>query len=277
MRTARAPWHRRGHVERPLPLLGPRGAEALLCFSRAKLRAACDARGLAAPPRASRDELAQLLARDQAFVQAEQMYREGQIPFPDHHSDYPLLSRLMIEHGLRHVVDLGCGPGMFAEYAVREGVIPQGGSYLGVDNVASAIELARRRFADEPRVRFERCDLTAELPRAPRVDGVLLSFVMSYMDTHTADRLLRRLARTWPRATLLVALSVRTSVNGSEERPQEEPTRRFLDGDRRALARWDTRRLLCYTRAVDDHFGIVEEHRCEEYSRFVWLARRARS
>jgi SAM-dependent methyltransferase len=275
VRVRPAPWLRRGRVERPLPLLGPPWAEALLRFSPAQLRAACEARGLAAPVRASRNELAQLLTRDKARASAEETYRDGQIPFPEHESDYPLLCRLMTQHGFRHVLDLGCGPGMLAEHALRAGVLPPDGSYLGVDNTASAIELARKRLAGECRARFELCDLAAEIPRAPRADGLVLSFVISYLDTHAADRLLRRMARAWPRATLLVALSVRTSLNGPEEYPPERPTRRFLDGDRRALAPWDTQRMLCYTRAVDDHFGIIEEHRCENYARIVWVARRS--
>lgn len=269
-----APWQRRGRIERPLPLLGPPAAEALLRFPRAKLRAACEQRDLAAPPRSSRDELAHLLIRDQARVQAERTYLDGQIPFDSREREYPLLCELIAAHGLRHVLDLGCGPGSFAGHVLREGVLPADGSYLGVDNVAGAIEAARKRFAGERRARFEPCDLAAEVPRAPRADGLLLAFVLAYLDTHTADRLLRRLARAWPRATLLVALSLDTSLNGPAEPPPERLARRFLDGDRRALARWDTRRLACYARAVDDHFGIVEEHRYEHAARLVWVARR---
>lgn len=277
MARPRAPWRNRGRIDRPLPLLGPPWAEALLDFSRAELAGACAQRGLAAPPRASRATLAQRLTLDKFRVQAEQAYRDGQIPFPPHNRDYTLICQLIAKHRLRHVLDLGCGPGIFAEEVLREGVLPRDGSYLGVDNVAGAIELARKRFASDRRARFELCDITREVPRAPRIDGVVMSFVISYMDTHTADRLLRRLARTWPHATLLVALSIRTSVNGPEQPLPERPTRRFLAGDRRALAGWDTRRFLCYTRAVDDHFGIVEEHRCEDFTRFVWVARRDRA
>jgi SAM-dependent methyltransferase len=272
-----APWQARGRIERPLPLLGPPAAEELLRFPPAKLRAAAEARGLAPPTRASRGELAQLLIREQARAQDEQTYREGGIPFDSREREYPLLCELIAERGLRHVLDLGCGPGSFAEQVLRGGVLPEGGSYLGVDRVAGAIDAARRRFAGDPRARFEVCELASELPRAPRVDGIVLAFVIAYLDTHTADRLLRRLARAWPRATLLVALSVDTSLNGPEERPPERLMRRFLDGDRRALARWDARRLRCYARSVDDHFGIVEEHRYEHAARIVWVARRARA
>ena len=271
MRRPVPPWQRRGRIERPLPLLGPRDAELLLQFPRAKLRAACEARGLEAPPRASRDELAQLLTRYQARAQAERMYQGGELPFDARDREYPLLCELVAKHGLRHVLDLGCGPGGFTGHVLR--VLPADGSYLGIDHVTGAIELARRRFGDEPRARFEVHDLVTEVPHAPDIDGLLLTFVITYLDTHTADRLLRRLARAWPRATLLVALSVSTSVNGPEEPPPDELAQRFLDGDRRALARWDTRRLLCYTRAVDDHFGILEEHRYEHTARLIWVAR----
>lgn len=272
-----APWQRRGHIERPLPLLGPPAADALLRFSRAQLRAACDKRGLVAPPRTSRDELAQLLARDEDRAQAERTYLDGQIPFHSRDREYPLLCELIAAHGLRHVLDLGCGPGSFAEHILRDGVLPKDGSYLGIDNVAGAIDLARKRFAGERRARFEHCDLAVELPHAPRVDGILLTFVISYLDTHTADRLLRRLARAWPHATLVVALSLETSLSGAAQPPPVHLGRRFLHGDRRALARWDTRRLLCYTRAIDDHFGIIEEHRYKHAARLVWLARRNRA
>jgi SAM-dependent methyltransferase len=268
-------WRRRGHIDRPLPLLGRPEADALLQFPRAKLRLACEARGLAVPPRASRDELAHLLIRDADRAKAERAYGEAQLPFAARDLEYPLLGELMQEHGLRHVLDLGCGPGRFADYVLRSGVLPEGGSYLGVDNVTGAIELARRRFTGAQRVRFEVGDLAGELPRAPRIDGVLLAFVLPNLDTHTADRLLRRLARTWPHATLLVAISLDATLNGPERPPSPRLARRFLKGDRRALARWDTRRLLCYTRAVDDHFGIVEEHLYDHAPRLVWVARRA--
>ena len=83
-----APWQRRGRIERPLPLLGPPWAEALLGFSPAQLRAACAQRGLVAPPRASRHELAQRLTLDKFRAQAEQTYQDGQLPFPTHDLDY---------------------------------------------------------------------------------------------------------------------------------------------------------------------------------------------
>lgn len=270
----RTPWHRRGRIERPLPLLGPPAAEALLRFPPARLRAAAEARGLAPRARASRGELAQLLIRAQARAQDEETYRGGGLPFDSREREYPLLCELIAGRGVRHVLDLGCGPGSFAQQVLR--VLPEDGSYLGVDHVAGAIDAARRRLAGEPRARFEVCELAAELPRAARVDAIVLAFMIAYLDTHTADRLLRRLARAWPRATLLVALSLDTTLNGPAQRPPERLLRRFLDGDRRALARWDTRRLRCYARALDDHFGIIEEHRYGHAARLVWIARRGR-
>lgn len=272
MAAPRMPWQRRGRIARPLPLLGPPWAEALLRFSRAQLRAACQSRGLTAAPRTSRDELAQLLMREEDRAQGERAYSEGQIPFPSHAGEYPLLCELIATHGLRHIIDFGCGPGSFAEHALRDGVLPPDGSYLGIDNVAAAIDAARDRFAGEPRARFERCDITVELPRAPRVDGILLAFVLSYLDTRTADRLMCRLAQRWPGATVLVAVSINTSLNGLAEPPPDHLARRFLNGDRRALADWDVRRFLSYARAVDDHFGIVEEYRYEDTARVLWLA-----
>jgi SAM-dependent methyltransferase len=275
MTAAPAPWRRRGRIDRPLPLLGPPWAEALLQFSRTQLRDACEKRGLAVRARMSRDDLAQLLLREQDRAQAEKSYQADQIPFPSHDAQYPLLCELIARHRLQHLLDLGCGPGICAQHVLRDGVLPADGSYLGVDNVPAAIALAQRRLDGEPRARFALCDLAGELPRAPRIDGVLLSFVLSYLDTHTVDRLMRRLARAWPRATVLVVLSIYTCLNGRDERVPDERARRYLAGDRRALAGWDARRLLCYTRAVDDHFGIVDEHRYDDAGRFVWVARRA--
>ena len=79
--SSQAPWRRRGWIARPLPLLGPPGAEALRGFSRGKLRAAAEHLGLAAPPRASREELAQLLATEEARAQAERADAGGEPAF----------------------------------------------------------------------------------------------------------------------------------------------------------------------------------------------------
>ncbi len=270
-----APWRRRGEISRPLPLLGPPWAEALLRFSVAQLRAACTARGLRVSAYATRLELAQQLTHDKFRAQAEEEYRAGQIPFPSHEREYTFIAEQIARLGLRNLVDLGCGPGLFSEHVLRPGMLPADGSYLGVDNVTGALELARSRCAGDARARFELCDLNAGLPKVSGVDGVLLSFVISYLDTRTADRLLRRAARAWPAATLMVALSVPTSINGPEEAPPLERVERFLDGDPHALEGWRTARFLAYTRVVDEAFGIVEEHRWQGTTRLLWIAGRA--
>lgn len=57
------------------------------------------------------------------------------------------------EEALKRVIDIGCGPGQFAEYLSAE--VPRI-DYLGLDFSATAIQLARRRC---PELKFERKDV----------------------------------------------------------------------------------------------------------------------
>ena len=73
------------------------------------------------------------------------------------------------------VLDVGCGNGALA-HAIAEGTDAQ---VLGVDMDPAHIAFAQARF-QHPRLRFERRDVTADLPDA-RADVVVLSSVLEHL------------------------------------------------------------------------------------------------
>ena len=96
-------------------------------------------------------------------------------------------------------IDGGCGPGRVTELLLGK---LREGSVLAVDISLAMVEAARRRFADEPRVRVERQDLL-ELQVTERVDLIFSTATFHWIKDH--DRLFERLARALKPGGRLVA------------------------------------------------------------------------
>ncbi|HEX5385653.1 MAG TPA: class I SAM-dependent methyltransferase [Gemmatimonadales bacterium] len=75
-----------------------------------------------------------------------------------------VINAFVRRHGVRSVIELGCGDG--AQLALAE--YP---SYVGVDVSPTAVERCGQRFAGDPTKRF----VVAEPPSAPSLDGASLS------------------------------------------------------------------------------------------------------
>jgi SAM-dependent methyltransferase len=258
------------------------GGEALrllMAIPAAKLRAEVAKRGLTAPARASRDQLARLLVRHASRARTETYYRATGLAFDARDAAYPHVRRLIACHGLRRLLDIGCGPGLFAAELARGRGLPRDGTYLGLDVSPAAIELATTRLAGDPRFAFRVADAGAVSGRGdPDVDGVIASFVLSYLDTREVDRLVARLARRHPRARLLVALTVRSCVDrradvAADAALELRAARRWLAGDPApAAALWDLRRLHAYRAAIEHHYRIVEQRTLAPLAQALWLA-----
>jgi trans-aconitate 2-methyltransferase len=89
----------------------------------------------------------------------------------------------------RTVVDLGCGPGNVTKLLAERW---PSASIVGVDDSAPMLERARAAFAGDPRVRFERGDLSDWTPSAP-VDVAYSNAALHWLDEHAT--LFPRLAR----------------------------------------------------------------------------------
>jgi SAM-dependent methyltransferase len=68
----------------------------------------------------------------------------------------------------KRVVELGCGSGIMARKLIEYGAA----SYLGIDIAESAIETARTRYGNNPKVRFLACSV-ADMP--PVSSGLVIS------------------------------------------------------------------------------------------------------
>lgn len=271
------------------PLLDPH-AEAIRLLEvmpRGKLLAAIEQRAIAAPARATRPQLARLLVRAAAFAKAEAHYRESGTSFESRDATYPFLRKLVCRLEMNHIIDFGCGPGLFAG-ALRPGrALPRDGSYLGIDISPTAVELARTRLAGDARFAFRVGgvdDLGIADEEASRCDGIVSSFVLSYLDTHEAHRVIAELSRRCPHATLILALTVRSCVDRREDAPPEAPAkeladaRRWLKGDRRSAARrWDVRRLDQYRASLNTFYRVVEQHARMPLAQAIWVARPRRA
>jgi ubiquinone/menaquinone biosynthesis C-methylase UbiE len=119
----------------------------------------------------------------------------------------------------RRVVDVGCGTGRLLETLLAR--LPDA-EMIGVDASEGMIAVARRRFADEPRVRLE----VSTADRLPLDDGSA-SAVTSTMSFHHWDRQdasLREVARVLaPGGRLLVADVLGIGVLGRLIRPWGGP------------------------------------------------------
>lgn len=264
-----------------MPLLGP-GAETRRLLTRmplARLRAAAVERGLAPPSRATRDHIANLLVQHTMRAQAEAQYRDTGIAFDSREAAYPHIRRMVTRHRLRRILDVGCGPGLFAEELRRSRALPADGSYAGIDVSPAAVELARKRFAEDPRFVFHVGDADhVDAQPAMEIDGIVISFVLSYLDTHSAHRLLKTLSTTYPDAILVVALTFTSCVDrldGVEPDGDRElrAARRFIAGDTSiAAGLWDVRRLQCYRQSMETYYRIRDERTLSPLAQMLWVA-----
>jgi SAM-dependent methyltransferase len=276
---------KRSHHRRPstIPQLGPGGGalRELVQMPLAVLRAAAEQRGLAVPAGATRPRIARLLIIQASRAQAEARYRDTGIAFDARDAAYPHLRRLVVRHRLRHILDLGCGPGLFAE-ELRAAGLPRGGSYRGIDVSPAAVALARQRLSSAPQFTFEvgdAEDLRRAGPAGPAIDGIVLGFVLSYLDTRAVHRLLGTLAGRFPRAALVIALTFLSCVDrhdGIEPGSAGElrAARRYLAGDDAAAGEWwDVRRWLHYRRSLEAYYRVTEERILSPAAQILWVAR----
>ncbi|MBC7976184.1 MAG: methyltransferase domain-containing protein [Myxococcales bacterium] len=187
---------------------------------------------------------------------------------------------MVARHELRRILDIGCGPGLFADELQRHRTLPRDGSYVGVDVSPAAIDLARTRLAGDARFTFRVGDAEHLDERgASDIDGIVVSFVLSYLDTHAVHRLAATLAQAYPRATLIVALTFRSCVDRLEDvAPDEErelrAARRYLRGHPAvAEGRWDVRRLLHYRASIETYYRLTEERTLYAQAQMLWVGR----
>jgi SAM-dependent methyltransferase len=104
------------------------------------------------------------------------------------------------------VLDLGCGPGAMA-LALAGDLAPRG-RFVGIDVHAPSIAWCRRRFADDPRFRFERADVVSAYGRGSAslseyrlpledasIDLVLAKSLFTHLSESEAGRYLAEIRR----------------------------------------------------------------------------------
>ncbi|GAA2340624.1 class I SAM-dependent methyltransferase [Saccharopolyspora halophila] len=107
--------------------------------------------------------------------------------FYNAHYDRPACLELLGEVSGRRVLDVACGPGLYAE-----ALVARGAGVIGLDHSPRMIELCRQRV---PSGEFHVHDLADPLDQLPddSVDQVLFALALEYVDDRTA--LLRELRR----------------------------------------------------------------------------------
>ncbi len=126
-------------------------------------------------------------------------------------------------------IDAGCGTGRVTELLLEK--LPEG-SVLAVDRSMAMVEAARRRFADEPRVRVERWDLS-ELEVEEPVDLIFSTATFHWIKDH--DRLFQRLAMALkPRGRLVAQCggegNISRATKAVGETVREERYRGYFEG-----------------------------------------------
>lgn len=97
------------------------------------------------------------------------------------------LQDFLAEHGIRSVVDAGCGDWEFSQAIDWSGI-----DYLGCDIVESIIAENRRRYG-APNIQFVACDIIeAELPPA---DLLIVKDVLQHLSNRDIGRFLRHLKK----------------------------------------------------------------------------------
>ncbi|HEU4733140.1 MAG TPA: class I SAM-dependent methyltransferase [Kofleriaceae bacterium] len=270
-----------------MPLLGPlpEALRTLVRLSVADLRAAAAQRKIDLPARATRNEIANLLVRHTVLTRLDTEYRETGIEptlsFESRDDSYPHIRRLVARHKFRRILDIGCGPGHFAVDLQDSGALPRDGSYLGLDISPAAVDLARSRLAGDLRFSFQVADVEngGLEPLDIEVDGIVISFTLSCLHTHSVHRLFGTIARLHPRTTVLVASTFKSCVDRREgvepdEARERRAASRWVAGDTAAAeAIWDVRRLLCYRQSVETYYRIVEERTYQRMGQMFWIAK----
>jgi trans-aconitate 2-methyltransferase len=126
-------------------------------------------------------------------------------------------------------IDAGCGTGRVTELLLEK--LPEG-SVLAVDRSMAMVEAARRRFADEPRVRVERRDLSEFEVEEP-VDLIFSTATFHWIKDH--DRLFQRLAMALKPHGRLVAQcggegNISRATRAVGETVREERYRGYFEG-----------------------------------------------
>jgi SAM-dependent methyltransferase len=271
---------RRTGVQSSVPFLPPHSevSSLLVRLPLDKLRAAAEARGIAFSARAGRKQLASLLVIHKVRETTESEYRDSGIAFESKETTYPHLRRLVTKHGIRRILDVGCGPGLFAD-ELRAHAFPTSASYVGVDLSPAAIDLARQRLAEDPRFVFAIAD-AQDLGARPfaGVDGIIISFLLTYLDTVAADHMVREVAHTYPEALAIVALSFRACVDRlpeviRDDKREVAAARSYLAGDHAAAdGIWDTRRWECYSTSLAAVYETIDERVLPNAQKF-WVLR----
>jgi SAM-dependent methyltransferase len=97
------------------------------------------------------------------------------------------LQDFLAAHGIRSVVDAGCGDWQFSQSMDWSGI-----DYLGVDIVASVIEQNRRRHA-KPNIRFSVADIVRD--ELPPADLLIVKDVLQHLSDADISRFLKQLPR----------------------------------------------------------------------------------
>lgn len=117
-------------------------------------------------------------------------YHSGSGSTSDHAQSYARAISAFIErHGVRHVVDLGCG-----DFRVGALLADSGVMYTGVDIVESLIDDNRRRYGNE-RVRFERLNIIED--HLPPGDLCLIRQVLQHLSNEEIGKVLEK-TETYP-------------------------------------------------------------------------------
>jgi SAM-dependent methyltransferase len=98
-----------------------------------------------------------------------------------------LIKQFIEEHGVRHVVDLGCG-----DFRIGAQLLATGVRYTGIDIVPSLVEENRRRYASE-RVRFECRNIVED--ELPEGDLCLIRQVLQHLSNQQISRVLQNVVR----------------------------------------------------------------------------------
>ena len=138
-----------------------------------------------------------------------------------------VLGRMEVR-GDEAAIDAGCGTGRVTELLLAK--LPEG-SVLAIDGSRSMVEVARRRFAGEPRVRVERQDLLS-LEVEERMDLIFSTATFHLIWDH--DRLFENLARAIKPGGRLVAQcggegNISRATRATKETMETMEEERFLD------------------------------------------------